>query len=250
MPPVSVVLITYNEEGKVRAALESARWADEIVVVDSYSTDRTTDICREFTDRVYIEKWRGFSGQKSYAVGLAKNDWVFVLDADERITDSLAAEVRDVMKNGPGKDGYRCARRNHFMGREIKYGGWYPDYSVRLFDRRKGAFKARSVHEAVEVKGEVGCLNNPMLHYTYDGVSDYLKRMDRYSALAADEMNKEGRRAGALDLTIRPVMTFIKMFIIKQGIRDGFYGLVLAMLYSFYTFSKYAKLWELDARHR
>jgi len=245
MPPVSVVIITFNEENNIRAALESAVWADEIVVVDSFSTDSTADICREFTDRVYQEKWRGFSGQKSYAVGLAKNDWVFVLDSDERFTDELRNEIEGLMLEGPSMAGYYVPRRNHFMGREIRHCGWSPDNSIRLFDRRKGAFKDRSVHEAVELSGEAGYLKAPMLHYTYAGISDYIIRMDRYSALAAEEMRKEGRSAGPSDMLLNPVFTFFKMFLVRQGFRDGIYGLVISMLYSFYTFSKYAKLWEM-----
>jgi len=245
MPPVSVVIITFNEESNIKAALESARWADEIVVLDSFSTDGTVAIAREYTDRVYQEPWRGFSGQKAKAVSLAEHDWVFVLDSDERFTPELATEIKGLMASGPDKDGYRCARRNHFMGREIRYGGWYPDYSVRLFDRRKGKFGERSVHEAVEVDGAVGTLKNPMLHFTYTGVSDYLARMDRYSSLAADELRKAGRTAGVSDMFLRPPITFIKMFFMKQGFRDGMHGLVIALLYAFYTFSKYAKLWEM-----
>jgi len=247
MTPLSVVVITYNEEKNIRAALESVRWADEIVVVDSSSTDGTPEICREFTERVYQEEWRGsFSRQKTYAVGLAKNDWVFVLDADERITPSLAAEIQGLMEAGPDKAGYNCARLNHFMGRAIIHGGWYPDYTIRLFDRRRGEFGDRAVHEAVAVRGEVGYLKNHMLHYTYDGISDYLKRMERYCPLAAGELHKNGKKAGLCDLTLRPAFTFFKMLVLKQGFRDGMYGVVIAMLYAFYTFYKYAKLWELD----
>ena len=249
MPKLSVVLITRNEEKNVRAALESARFADEIVVVDSYSDDATVRISREYTDRVYQEDWRGFSAQKSYAVSLAENDWVFVLDADERITEGLAREIRELVDRGPDKDGYLCPRRNHFMGREIKYGGWYPDYSLRLFDKSKAGFGDRAVHEAVELKkGEPGRLKNPMLHYTYSGVSDYLTRMERYSALAAGELKKAGKKPTVLDLSLRPAFTFLKMYIIKQGFRDGIHGLVLAGLYSCYTFAKYAKLWEAQKK--
>lgn len=245
MPNVSVVIITFNEEKNIRAALESAKWADEIVVLDSFSTDRTVDICREYTQEVYQESWRGFSGQKQRAVDLAKNDWVFVLDSDERFTEWLRAEIAGLLQNGPGKDGYYCARRNHFMGREILHGGWYPDYSLRLFDRTKGRFVRREVHEAVEVRGATGYLDNPMLHYTYNGISDYLKRMERYAGLAAGELYKNGKKAGVLELMLRPPFTFFKMYLLKQGFRDGVHGLVLAVLYSYYTFSKYAMLWEL-----
>ncbi|MBI5190016.1 MAG: glycosyltransferase family 2 protein [Nitrospirae bacterium] len=248
MPHVSVVIITYNEEANIRAALESANWAGETVVLDSFSTDKTVEICREYTDKVYQEAWRGFSGQKARAVSLASNDWVFVLDSDERFTPELAAEIKRLTASDPDYDGYRCARRNHFMGREIKYGGWYPDYSVRLFDRRKGRFGDRAVHEAVVVDGAAGTLVNPMLHFTYSGVSDYLVRMDRYSSLAADELKKAGRQASATDMLFRPPLTFIKMFFMKQGFRDGMHGLVIALLYAFYTFSKYAKLWEMGEK--
>lgn len=245
MSPISVVIIAFNEEKNVRAALESAKWADEVVVVDSFSTDKTPDICREYTDRVYQEKWRGFSGQKTYAVGLARNDWVFVLDADERFTDELIREISGLMFEGQSMAGYYVPRRNHFMGREIKHCGWSPDYSIRLFDRKRGAFKDRAVHEAVELSGEAGYLKAPMLHYTYDSISDYIIRMDKYSALAAEEMRKEGRSAGPSDMALNPVFTFLKMFLVRQGFRDGIHGLVISMLYSFYTFSKYAKLWEM-----
>ena len=248
MPPVSVVIITFNEEKNVRAALESAKWADEVVVVDSFSTDSTPAICREYTESVYREKWRGFSRQKDYAVRQAKNDWVFVLDADERFTPELIEEVKALARGEPEKAGYYCPRRNHFGGREIRYGGWYPDYSIRFFDRRKGRFGDRAVHEAVELDGEAGRLKNPMLHFTYSGVSDYLARMDKYSTLAAGELLKKGRKAKASDLLFRPPFTFFKMFVMKQGFRDGFHGLMLAALYAFYTFTKYAKLREMRGR--
>ena len=248
MAAVSVVVITKNEQKNIRDALSSASFADEIIVLDSFSTDGTVDICREFTDRVFQENWRGFSGQKQRAVELARNDWVFVLDADERITPALAEEIKKLMEAGPERPGYYCPRRNHFMGREIRHGGWYPDYSVRLFDRKRGRFKERAVHEAVKLDGEAGYLKNPMLHFTYDSVSDYILRADKYSTLAAQEMHKEGRRAKTSDLFLRPHMTFIRMYLLKRGFMDGVHGLLLAGLYSYYTFSKYAKLMEMGLR--
>jgi len=245
MPKLSVVIITLNEEQNIEDALVSASWADEIVVLDSFSTDSTPEICRKYTGRFYQEEWRGFSGQKQRAVELASNDWVFVLDSDERFTDGLAKEVRGLMKDVPEFAGYSCARKNHFGGRFIRYGGWYPDYSVRLFDRTRAAFGSRPVHEAVEVDGAVGRLNHPMMHYTYRDVSDYLQRMDRYSTLAAEEMASRGRRASAWNLLLRPPATFVKMYFVKQGFRDGYHGLLIAGLYAMYTFAKYAKLREL-----
>jgi len=245
MRKVSVVIITYNEKDNIKDALESAAWADEIVVLDSFSTDDTPQICRRYTDRVYQEQWRGFALQKQRAVEQASNDWVFVLDADERFTDPLKAEIKTLMDRGPEFAGYRVPRKNHFMGRHIRYGGWYPDYSVRLFDRTRGRFGARAVHESVELDGPAGVLKNPMQHFTYKGVSDYIERMGRYSTLAALEMHSEGRRTNVLDLTLRPLFTFFKMYVVKQGMRDGYHGLLLAGLYACYTYAKYAKLWEM-----
>jgi len=245
MPKLSVVIITYNEKDNIADALESAAWADEVVVLDSFSTDGTPEICSKYTENVYQEEWRGFAGQKQRAVELAKNDWIFVLDADERFTEALRAEVRTLMERLPDSPGYMVPRINHFNGRRIRYGGWYPDYSVRLFDRTKGRFGERPVHEAVQLDGAAGVIKNPMLHYTYKGVSDYLARMESYSTLAAEEMHSSGRKAGPFDLAIRPLFTFFRMYVVKQGMRDGFYGLMLAGLYSCYTFAKYAKLWEM-----
>jgi glycosyltransferase involved in cell wall biosynthesis len=245
MPRLSIVIISFNEESNIEDALKSASFADETVVLDSFSTDATPEICRKYTGSFYQEEWRGFALQKQRAVELASNDWVFVLDSDERITDELALELKSVMADGPKYSGYRCARKNHFGGRLIRYGGWYPDYSVRLFDRRSGRFPDRPVHESVSVDGQVGTLASPMLHYTYSDISDYLRRMDRYSTLAAEEMSKRGRKASVLDLVLRPPMTFIKMYFLKTGFMDGYHGLLLAVLYSMYTFTKYAKLKEM-----
>ncbi|MHB8173844.1 MAG: glycosyltransferase family 2 protein [Nitrospirota bacterium] len=248
MATLSVVVITKNEEKNIREALASASFADEIVVLDSFSTDRTVKICRDFTDKVFQEEWRGFSAQKQRAVDLASNDWVFVLDADERMTPGLAEEIKRLVEAGPDKSGYYCPRRNYFMGREIRHGGWYPDYSIRFFNRRLGRFKDRAVHEAVELEGEAGYLKNPMLHFTYDSVSDFLHRMDKYSTLAAEELRKEGRRTNISDLLLRSHGTFVKMYLLKGGFRDGIHGLLLAGLYSYYTFAKYAKLMEMELR--
>jgi hypothetical protein len=211
-------------------------WADEIVV-DS-SAGLNPDICR--VCRPGIPGSGVVSGQKSYTVGLAKATGYSCL-----IRRRLTGKLRNEMAELKAVHGRLRPRRNYFIGREIKHCGWSPDHSIRLFDRRRGAFKDRAVHEAVELSGEAGYLKSPMLHYTYSSISDYLTRMDRYSALAAEEMRKEGRSAGPSDMLLKPVFTFIKMFFVRQGFRDGIHGLVISMLYSFYTFSKYAKLWEM-----
>lgn len=247
MQKVSVTIITLNEETNIRDCFESVRWADEILVSDSGSSDRTVDICKDYGARVFHDEWLGFGRQKNLIAGRAKNDWVLNVDADERITDDLKAEIEQVLYQG-NCDGYYIPRKNFFGNKWIKYCGWYPDYNLRLYKKEKGQFNERAVHEAVEIKGSVGYLKNPLEHYTYKDISDYLKRMDRYSMLAAEEMFTNGRSAGYLDLFLRPCFTFLKMFFLQKGFMDGYTGLVLSGLYSSYTFSKYARLWEMSKR--
>ena len=246
---LSVTLITLNEEANIRQALESARWADEIVVVDAFSTDRTVAICREYTDRVFQHPWSGFAAQKNLALREARGEWVFSLDADERIPPSLAEEIRRVVADDGPCDGYFVPRKNYFAGRWIRHGGWYPDHTLRLFRRSKGRFLPRAVHEAVQIQdGRVGYLRHALEHYTYASVSDYLTRMDRYSTLAAQEMACQGRRARIADLVLRPPAVFLKAYVLRGGFLDGLDGLVLAGLGAAYAFAKYAKLREIQAR--
>lgn len=242
---LSVVIITHNEEDNIRDALESVKWADEIVVVDSFSADRTAEICREYTDKVYSFEWAGFSEQKNKAVSMTTQPWVFVLDADERVTKELKDEILDVIKDKSSMDGYYVPRKNYFAYRWIKHGGWWPDYTLRLFRREKGLFEAREVHESIKVLGSTGYLKNPIEHYTYKNVDDYLKRMQTYSILAARELFKKGRRANILDIIFRPPATFFRMFFLQLGMLDGIYGIILAYLYSVYTYKKYSKLREM-----
>ena len=244
MIPVSIVIVTKNEEANIEAALDSVKDAAEIVVIDSFSSDRTVEICRKYTDKVFRKEWEGFARQKQAAVDLAAGPWVFILDADERFTPELKAEVINAIKENR-HDGFYVPRKNFFMGRLIKHGGWSPDYTLRLFRKNAGRVEDREVHEKVVVNGSAAYLKNPLVHYTYNSVSDYLKRMDSYSTLAAKELKKTGVAPNALDFLIRPPFTFIKMFFFRLGFLDGRYGLVLAVLYSYYTFLKYAKTWEM-----
>jgi glycosyltransferase involved in cell wall biosynthesis len=242
--PVSIVIVTKNEEANIEAALDSVKDAAEIVVIDSFSSDRTVEICRKYTNKVFRKEWEGYAKQKQAAVGLAVSPWVFILDADERFTPELKAEVISAIKEN-SHDGFYVPRKNFFMGRWIRHGGWRPDYTLRLFRKNAGRVEDREVHEKVIVNGSVSYLKNPLVHYTYNSVSDYLKRMDSYSTLAAKELKKTGVAPNVLNFLIRPLATFIKMFFFRLGFLDGRYGLVLAVLYSYYTFLKYAKTWEL-----
>jgi glycosyltransferase involved in cell wall biosynthesis len=243
--PLSVTIITLNEEQNIRACLESVRWADEIVVCDSGSQDKTLEICREFTDQIYVDEWRGFGAHKNLCLDRTSHPWILSLDADERVTAGLRRAIEGILAGSEAADGYWFPRQNYFLGRWMRSSGWYPDHVLRLFRRAKGRFKERAVHESVVVDGRVEYLQEPLEHHTYRTISDYLKRMDRYSGLAAEELNRAGRRAGPADLLLRPPLTFLRMYLLRGGIREGGHGLVLAGLYACYTFAKYAMLWEM-----
>lgn len=247
MQKISITIITLNEEQNVRTCLESVRWADEILVSDSGSGDKTVEICKEYGAKVFNDEWLGFGKQKNLIAGRARNNWILNIDADERITSDLRKEIEDVFNNG-GCDGYNIPRKNFFGDKWIKHCGWYPDYNLRLYKKDKAQFNERNVHEAVQVDGKIGCLKNPLEHHTYKDVSDYLKRMDRYSTLAAEEMSKNGKSAGLSDLIFRPCFTFFKMFFLQKGFLEGYNGIILSGLYAAYTFSKYAKLWEMSKK--
>ncbi len=246
MARLSVTVITANEEDNIAACLESVRWAEDIVVLDSGSTDRTVEIARRYTDRVLTAPWEGFSRNKNLALEYAREPWVFSLDADERVTAELGEEIRGVVAADGPADGYRVARRNYFCGRWIRHLGWWPDYSVRLFRRGKGRFTDREVHESVAVDGRVDALRHPLEHYTYRSLSDFVGRMDRYSQLAARELDKRGRRLRWGELLWRPWFTFLNLYLLKRGFLEGQAGFTLAALYSMYNFLKYAKLAEIQ----
>jgi len=241
--PVSVVIITKNEESNIRDALKSAEDAREIVVVDSFSSDRTVEICREFTDKVFQHSWEGFARQKQRAVDYAEGPWVLILDADERLTPALKTEITESILN-TDYSGFYVPRENYFIGKWIRHGGWWPDHTLRLFRKDRGRLEVRKVHEKVVVKGKTGYLKNPLRHYTYRSISDFTKRMELYSTLAAEEKMKNAGKTGLFSLTARPLATFVKMYFLRLGFLDGARGLVLAVLYSYYTFLKYARIWE------
>ncbi|RNC68900.1 MAG: glycosyltransferase family 2 protein [Desulfuromonadales bacterium] len=243
---ITATIIAKNEEKNLPACLESLDFADEIVVVDSGSTDRTGDICRSHPKvRYEIREWDGFGRQKNAAADLALNDWVFNIDADERVSPELRASILAADVNR--FDGFRVARENYFGGRRIRHCGWYPDYNLRFYNRQRCRFGERLVHEAVEYSGPVGTLVGNLVHYTYQGISDYLTRMDRYSTLAAQEVVKAGKRPGIAAVTVRPLFTFVKMFLFKKGFLEGYHGFLLSVLYGVYTFAKYAKAREIRA---
>jgi len=245
MKKISVAIITKDEEKNIGACLESVKWADEIIVVDAGSRDKTLQICAEYGAKVFVEAWQGYGRQKNKAIEKAKNEWVLNLDADERVTPELAAEIAEVLDGVSELNGFYIPRKNFFGSRWIRHGGWYPDYNLRLFRQSKGRFQERQVHEKVILEGKVGYLKNPLEHRTYNSIKEFLQRQDLYSDLAAQEMFKEGKQYRFYDILFRPFWTFFQMYVLRAGFLDGYYGFLLARLYSYYTFAKYSKLKEL-----
>ena len=230
---LSIVIITKNEEKFIFDALKSAIFADEVVILDSGSEDQTCNIAKKIGARVEQQAWLGFGAQKNKAVELADNDWVFVLDADERITPELRDEIISTLKN-PQFDGYRIARLNNFFGKYIKTCGLYPDYSIRLFNKNKGKFNDVAVHESVQINGRVLSLKNHMIHLAYENIDEFKVKQKRYASLSHKKRNR-------LKALISPVWTFFKLYFIKLGFLDGWHGFIIAKLYAQYTFWKYTK---------
>jgi (heptosyl)LPS beta-1,4-glucosyltransferase len=242
---ITATIITRNEESFIGECLASLDFADEIVVVDSGSTDRTAEICRAHARvRFHQNAWPGYGVQKNLAASLAANDWIFNIDADERVSPGLRESLSRV--DPAGAPCYKVARENYFGGRWIRRCGWYPDFNKRLYDRRECAFSEKVVHESLECRGKIGTLQGNLVHKTYTGVSDYLKRMELYSGLAAQELVKAGKRPGLLHLVFKPFFTFCKMYFLKLGFLEGYTGFLLSMLYSHYTFYKYGKAIEIN----
>jgi glycosyltransferase involved in cell wall biosynthesis len=245
MSSLSITVIALNQEANIVPCLASAAFADEIVLVDTGSADRTVELARGFTDRIFTTSWRGYGATKNYALDKATGDWIFSLDTDERVPAGLRDEILAIVQNNGPLAGYRVPRKNYFGGRWVRRGGWYPDLTLRLFRRDQGRFWEREVHEEVLVDGPVGELTTPLEHYSYNSVSDYVARMDRYARLAAQELSKGGRRPYAGELFWRPLTTFFNRYVIKLGLLEGLTGYTLAVLAGMYTFLKYYYLRQL-----
>ncbi|HEY2905209.1 MAG TPA: glycosyltransferase family 2 protein [Vicinamibacterales bacterium] len=246
MPKVSVTVITRNEAADIAEALTTVAWADEIVVVDSESTDATVAIARQFTDRVVVREWPGYVAQKNYAASIASHDWILSLDADERVTPALAAEIRSTLAASPRHAAFRIPRVTWHLGRWIRSTDWYPDYQMRLYDRRVAEWTGQYVHEAVTVSGTRGQLRAELQHYAYRDIADHLETMDRYTTYAARQMHEAGRRAALLEIAGHPPLAFLRNYIAKGGIRDGTPGFIISAMNAYYVFLKFAKLWELE----
>lgn len=241
---LTVVVITLNEEHNISRCLNSVAWADEIIVVDANSSDRTREIAKEHGARVLVREWQGFGKAKQAGVLESKGDWVLSLDADEVVSPALGQEIQAAIKS---KDyvGYRVPRKTQFLGKWISHCGWYPDYVLRLFRAESGKVSADAVHERIEVDGQVGTLGNELQHYSYPTLEVYFSKFNRYTTLAARDGLRTGQRASVYDLLVRPFAAFIKHYFLRQGFRDGLQGFTISVLSSCYVFVKYSKIREL-----
>lgn len=243
---VSIVIVTKNEERNIRDCLNSAKWADEIIIVDAYSTDKTVQIAGEFTQKIYQRPWEGFGIQKNFAMQKATCPWIFILDADERIPPGLRDEIRAVIRSSPSEiAGYQVARKNYFYGQWMRTGGCYPDYQLRLLRNGSGYLDDAEPHNKMILKGEIGTLRTPLDHLTSPTISDHLRKMPNFSRLAAQEKLKTKKNIGWYDLFFPPLATFLKMYFSKGACREGIAGFIYSGFASLYTFLKYTQLWEM-----
>ncbi len=248
--PVSVYVLTFNNRRTIEQCLKSLDWAEELIVVDSFSTDGTYEVCQRYTEKTYQRKWTGHRDQYQYAADLTRRNWIMFVDADEEIPRALADEIQDELKGGaPGIDAFFVYRRTYYLGRWIRYGGWYPDGEIRLYRKEKGRWEG-GLHAKIVVEGNVKSLQNQYLHDTYRNISDQIQTIDKYSQIAAEDMVHEGERFSLFKLLFHPPFRFLKEYFLKSGFRDGFPGLVIVVSTMFYVFIKYAKLWELTSVNR
>lgn len=246
---ISACIICFNEERKIRRCISSVNWCDEVVVLDSFSTDRTLDICREYTDRVYQQPWLGYVGQRNTVRGFAKHPWVLFLDSDEEVSPGLRDEILDALESSPGDIvGFEFPRQVYYLGKWIRHGEWYPDVKLRLFKKEFGRTEGEEPHDRVVVHGKVKRLKNPIWHYTYDDIMDQINTMNRFSTITAQQRSVKGFRFQLSSLLFRPMLRFLRGYFLKGGFLDGRHGMVVACMAAFGAFAKYAKQWELALR--
>lgn len=244
---ISVICITKNEEQNIEDCLRSVAWADEIVVVDSGSQDKTVELARKHTPKVFDRPWDGYGTAKNFALTQCTGEWIFWIDADERVTDELREEITSVANSGISEiDGYSVPRKAFFLQKWIKHCGWYPGRVTRLFRRSKGSFTENNVHEALMVDGRISALNSDLLHFTDPNLFHYFEKLNKYTTLAAKDLQIGGKKASIIQLILKPSWTFFRMYVIRRGFLDGLHGFVLCVLSACYVFTKYAKLWQVQ----
>ena len=248
--PISVIITTYNEEINIEDCIRSVLWADETLVVDSLSTDRTVELARRHPVKLLQREYFGSAAQKNWSMDRVENDWVLILDADERLTDELALEVLQLLVEGPQFYGYFLRRRNIVLGKVIRHSGWSTDKVIRFFHRDHGRYPDRRVHADLDIEGPTPVLRNPLLHYTFRSLDQYWEKLLNCAEWGAAQGFREGRRAGMLELAGRPIWRFIRTYFVQLGFLDGLHGLVVCGLQAFGSFLKYARLWDYNVRAR
>lgn len=243
---LAAVVITRNEEANIARCLESVRFCDEIIVVDSGSTDRTVEIAKRYTDRVVFHAWRGYSAQKNYANSLTECEWILSVDADEEVSDELAAEIKRTLALDPTAAAFSIPRKTIHMGRWIRHGGWYPNRLVRLFAREQGAWVGDELHEKWITSGNVLELHEHLNHYSFTDIADQVERNNRYSSLGAMKLRREGQDFSVWRLFLKTVSKFLETYVVKRGFLDGYPGFIISISAAYSVFLKWAKLWELE----
>jgi glycosyltransferase involved in cell wall biosynthesis len=249
---ISVKINVYNEAHNIAAACESVAWADELVICDSASTDDTIAIARRYTDKIYQREFRGYKDKHEYSDSMTTGDWIFWLDADERVTPELRAAIEALRQRDPVSlpDGFRIARRTRFLGRWILHSGWYPDYQMRLYRKAASYWDGVAPHETARVRGRVETLSGELLHYTSDSLSDHHRRMDSYTTLAAEYWHKQGKRVRGFDIFLATGAAFVRTYLFKRGFLDGVPGLIIALSTAYSVALKYAKIWERNLHNQ
>jgi glycosyltransferase involved in cell wall biosynthesis len=245
---LSVIITTYNEEVNIGDCIESVLWADEILVVDSFSKDGTVEVAQRYPVRLLQREYFGSAAQKNWAIDRVHHDWVLIVDADERVTPELAAEILRVLASAPDVNGYYIKRENVFVDRVIRHSGWSTDKVIRLFRRDKGRYPNRRVHADLAIEGPTPLLDHAFLHYTFRSFDQYFEKFLNYAEWGAAQAFREGRSVGILEIAGRPLWRFLRTYVVQLGFLDGLHGLVLCTLQSFGVFLKYARLWEYRLR--
>jgi glycosyltransferase involved in cell wall biosynthesis len=240
--PLSVIIITKNEQDNIEDCLESVKWAEEIIIVDSGSTDKTEAICRKFTDNFYVKDWPGFGIQKQRSLELASREWVLSIDADERVTPELKSEIIDKITQNSNIGGYLIPRLSNYLGKDIYHAGWYPDYTLRLVKRKEVYFTRDIVHEKMIVDGRVQKLSNHFTHYPYNSISHHIQKLNDYSSLSAEKMFSKGKNVSWLMVFLKALFGFIRAYIFRGGFLDGWQGLVVSISTGASVYLKYLKL--------
>ncbi len=246
---ISAVIIAFNEQDKIADAINSVKWADEILLVDSESADRTREIAKESGARIITQKWLGFSKQKQFAVDNAAHEWIFSLDADEIVSEKLRDEILKLKNHAAPANGYKIPRLSFYMNRPIRHGGWYPDWQIRFFNRRQGKWKDVVIHESVEINGNIEKLSGDILHYSVENAAHHHKMIgERYAPLAAEQMFGRGRKTSPLKIAAAGITAFLQTYILKAGFLDGLAGFCIARFAAHHAFLKHLLLWEKQNR--